>query len=348
MRAFKPTRWIAVAAVVLVVVALSGWRMLGSGSDGVEFAADFDSAVGLYPGSDVEMLGVPVGHVTKVQPRDGKVHVRMQLDSGQNAEAGTAAVIIAPTLVSDRYVQLTAPYDGHGAKLASGAVIPVDRTAVPVEIDQLYKNLDQVFQTLGPNGANAHGALSKLLKVAAKNLRGQGHHLHTTITQFGKASATLNHSADDLFATVGHLQSFTSMLRANDSQVAHLNSQLANVSSYLAEDRDDMAAAVDNLGGALKIVTDFIRDNRAHLRSSVQRLTGPTKVLVRQKKSLREAIKLIPLALQNYVNAYNPGTNTIDGRGDLNELTIWAGSGGNTARTSASSPPTMFDGSGGQ
>lgn len=339
MRHLTRTKVIGAIVIVLIAAGLVSWRLTAN-RGGITFSADFASAKGLYPGSDVEILGVPVGHVTQVTPGKHHVRVRMELDSGQHAAAGTGAVVVAPTLVSDRYVQLTEPYDG-GAEMKSGTLIPIDRTAVPVEIDQLYNNLTEVADTLGPNGINAHGALSKLLTVAAANLKGQGRNLHTTITEFGKAGNTLSGSDQDLFATVAHLQKFTGMLDANDAGVAHLNRQLANVSSYLAQDRHDMAAAINNLGGAMAMVKDFIKNNRAHLKSSVEKLRGPTEVLVRQKKSLAAAVRTIPLALQNYLNAYDPKYGTVDGRGDLNELTIWAGN-GLSAKTSADAPPVLI------
>ncbi len=51
--------------------------------------------------------------------------------------------MVAASVVSDRYVQLTPAYTS-GPQLADDAVIPVSRTAVPVEVDQIYASLDQL------------------------------------------------------------------------------------------------------------------------------------------------------------------------------------------------------------
>ena len=84
----------------------------------------------------------PTAMADEIQTAVGdKVRVSMHLDRGQSAAADTAAVIVAPTLVSDRYVQLTKPYTS-GKRLASGATIT--QTAVPVEIDKLYQSLDSI------------------------------------------------------------------------------------------------------------------------------------------------------------------------------------------------------------
>lgn len=329
-----------IVLVVLVCTGFTGMRMVRGG--GTTFSALFDSTVGLYKGSDVEILGVPVGTVTAVKPSGDKVRVSMRLDRGQKVAADTAAVIIAPTLVSDRYVQLTKPYTS-GKRLASGATIT--QTAVPVEVDKLYQSLDSIAKNLGPDGANKNGALSQLLKVAAANLKGNGTDINTMIGEFGKATGTLAESGDDLFATIGNLESINKVLAQHDTSVAGINRQFAAVTDELAGDRDDMAAAVANLGDAMADLDSFIKDNRDQLKSSVQKLVGPTQVLVNQKKSLREAVKLMPLALQDFLQAYDVKSNTVEGRADLNELSLWAKD-GLSARTSTNAPPTLIPGMG--
>lgn len=346
-RISRSTRTLQLAAGVLALALIVGVAVLVRSftrTEPVGFDALFESTIGLYPGSDVQILGVPVGKVTAVEPQGGVVRVSMRLDQGRDVAAGTGAVLVAPTLVSDRFVQLTEPYDG-GAKLRAGARIPRDRTAVPVEIDDLYRSMNDVGQQLGPNGANANGALSKLLEVAAANLDGQGKDLNTMIEEFSKATATMSNTDSDFFATLTNLKQFNDMLVANDRTVAQVNRQFAAVTQYLAEDSDDLEAAVTNLADALVILDDFIRDNRGNLKTSVDNLVGPTQVLVRQKTSLEESVRLIPLVLQNFLKSYDAKSNTLQGRGNLNELTLWSRNGLNS-RTSPSAPPNLLPGVG--
>ena len=165
------------------------------------------------------------------------------------------------------------------------------------------------------------------------------------ITEFGKATGTLSDTGDDLFATLANLDEFNTMLVQNDRAVAEVNRQFAAVTDYLADDRQDLAAAIANLGEALGIVDDFIDDNRENLQTSVENLIGPTQVLVKQRDSLEESVRLIPLTLQNFLRAYNPATQTLDGRGNLNELTVWADDGLSGA-TSDDAPPVLLPGIG--
>lgn len=337
-------RVVALLVAGLVVVGAIGARALLR-TEPITVTAHFVSTVGLYPGSDVQVLGVPVGTVTEVSAEGEQVRVTMEIDPDQAISADTKAVIIAPTMVSDRFVQMTRPWvDGSSAgRLADGAVIEREDTAVPVEIDDLYAGLQDMAEALGPRGANRDGALTRLLEVGADNLDGQGEGLNTMIREFGQASATLSDVDENFFAMLANLDELNRMLVANDGAVRKVSTQFADVAGYLADDRDDMGRAADNLADAMAVLDDFIKDNRAHLQSSVDSLVPTARALARHQKSLDETIKLAPLLLHNLSDAYDPERNVIAGRGNVNEVSLWT-TDGLTAQTSGNAPPTMLDG----
>ncbi len=312
---------LAAAAVVVVLAAAGGgywaWRDAGT----TRVSADFPEAVGVYAGSDVRVLGVVVGRIDAVRPRAGQVRVDMTIDRGVRIPAGALAVVVASSVVSDRYVQLSPPYTG-GTRMADRAVIPLERTATPVELDQLYQSLNQLASALGPHGANANGALSDLLDTGADNLDGNGRALGDMIAQLGAATRTLSGSQQDLVGTVDNLAEFTTMLKNNDAQVRRAEQQLAQVAGFLADDRGSLAAALSQLATALGQVADFIHDNRDRIKSNVDKLASVTQILVKEKASLQEALDDIPLAVTNLLGAYDPAISTFDGRADLNELSM--------------------------
>jgi phospholipid/cholesterol/gamma-HCH transport system substrate-binding protein len=311
-------RGVSIAVVLALVVALFLWWLLVQGNQH-RYSAVFTGVVGLYEDNDVRILGVKVGHVDKVTPQGDLVRVDMLVDRTVRIPRAAKAVIVAPSLVSDRYVQFTPVYTG-GATMAEGAVLPKDRTATPLEVDDLYASLNRVSETLGPNGVNKDGALADLLNVLAKNLDGNGQALNETITQLGQAAKTLSGSDEDLFATVDNLQKFTSSLAANDDAVNDFTEQAADASQFLADERGDLAEAVRQLGIALSAVQQFINDNRASLKGNVDKLATITQVLVDQRAALAETLDVAPVALSNIINAYNGSSGTLDARADLNEL----------------------------
>jgi phospholipid/cholesterol/gamma-HCH transport system substrate-binding protein len=310
-----------ISAVVALIVVLTGALYVLALPGAQRLTAYFGQAVGVYPGSDLRVLGVKVGEVDAVRPQGRQVEVTMSLDHGVAVPAGVNAVVVAPSIVADRYIQLSPAYTG-GPRLRDHAVIPATRTATPVELDQLYDSISRLATALGPNGANRKGALSDVLTTGAANLGGNGRALGDVIQQLGKATRTLSGSQDDLFTTLTNLQRFTTMLKANDGQVRLAEQQLAQVNGFLADDRQNLGAALNQLATALVEVKRFIGANRALLKSNVTKLASITQVLVDQRRSLAEAMDTIPLAAGNVLHAYDPVHQTLDGRGDLNELSM--------------------------
>jgi virulence factor Mce-like protein len=222
-------------------------------------------------------------------------------------------VVLAPSLVSDRYVQFAPVYDG-GPTMKDGADVPLERTATPVELDRVYGALSELTDALGPTGANQNGALSDLIDTGAANLDGNGAALNSTLTGFSQAVETLSRNRDDLFSSLDNLQTFTSALATIDAQVGQFNDNMAAVSEQLAGEREDLAAAVALLSQALADVAGFVEDNRALLTTNVNRLADVTLTLVQQRSALAEVLDVAPAALGNLAHAYNPDYGTLDTR----------------------------------
>lgn len=311
---------VARVGVGLVGLALAG-GLAGcgiGGNNGVKTGtAYFKNTIGLYTHNDVRILGIRVGEVTGIKPMGDKVRVDFQYDDKYKVPADAKAVVIAPSIVSDRYVQLAPVYE-TGPTLANHATIPLDRTAVPVELDDIYAALNTLNKALGPNGANKKGALSDLLHVGAQNLQGNGQALGETINNLSRAVQTLSDQRGDLFATVKNLQDFTTTLARNDGTVRQFNQSLADVAAQLDGQRAELATAVKQLGVALGDVATFVRDNKAALTENVSDLAKVTKVLVTQKKGLEEFLDTAPTALSNLQLAYNPLSGTLDTRDNNN------------------------------
>lgn len=307
---------LALVAGVLVVALVAAAVVFWPRPEPVRVSADFVRAVGLFPGSDVRILGVKVGEVTSVEPHGPSVRVGFEFTSEHPVPADAQAAIVAPSLVSDRYVQLL-PVWTKGARMRTGAHIPLERTAVPVELDRVSESLDDLMVALGPQGANSEGALTRVLRTGAANLDGNGQTLHDTTVNLSRAVQTFSEGRGDLFSTVKNLNTFTETLAANDAQVRRLNTNLASVSTALDDERGDLSAALANLAVALDEITSFVHDNRALLKDDVAKLTDVTGAVVEQRKALAETLDDAPVAISNLQLAYNPANGTLDTRASI-------------------------------
>ena len=307
-----------VPLIVLGFVVAAAVSVFGGDSTRT-VVAHFPRAISVYEGSDVRVLGVGVGTVTRVEPTGTDVTVTMTYDDEVKLPADATAVIIAPSLVGDRYVQLTPAYSGAGEVLADGAELSVDDTSEPLELDQIYESLDRLNVALGPRGANKTGALSDLLSVTADNFGGQGTTFRQTIEDFSRLSATLSNNKEELFGSVEALGGFMETLADNDQTVRQFNQSLADVSTMLEGEREELVAATRNLSVALTAVKGFVEENKGSLSRNITGLNRVSKVLVRQRDALDEILRVSPAALNNLALTYNPQAGTLDTRSNFGE-----------------------------
>lgn len=311
------TRILAIVAVLAVVAGLVIVAL--PSQDKKYLTASFPRTVSLYEGSDVRILGVPVGKVESVRPSGTDVTVKMWYDAKYDVPADAQAVIISPAIVGDRFVQLTPVMRSGDHTLANNAVLTTKSTSTPLELDEIYQSIDQLTVALGPDGANSQGALSSLLDSTAKNFAGQGQQFNQTIRNVGKLTTTLDDNKEELFGSAREIERFVNALAKNDTTVRQFNDSLASAADLLKDERSDLAAALRNLGVAMQAVEGFVRENRQSLSHNIKGLNRVSKVLVKQRDALDEILRVAPTALANLFHTYNPATGTLDTRTNLGQ-----------------------------
>ncbi|QYJ04878.1 MCE family protein [Nocardioides panacisoli] len=290
-------RRLLVGLVVLLLVA-AAVNVFRSPAETKTVTAHFPRAVSVYDGTDVRILGVTVGEVTAVIPEGNSVRVDMEYDASYDVPADAKAAVVTPTLVADRFVQLTPVYT-EGAVMADGADIPLPDSGVPVELDRIYQSLQTLTRALGPNGVNADGALNNVLKAGQKALKGQGTRGNTMIRELSAAAETFGEGAGPLFETVTQLAEFTEVLADNDELVRAFSEDLTGVTDLLADESDELDAAVKELARAVGSVERFVGDNREALVKDVEQLTDVMHTIASEEDNLRTAVEIAPVALGN-------------------------------------------------
>ena len=322
----RTKRLIIAAAAGLVVLLVGGFVVyrVFIHVDTYTITARFTATPGLYPGNRVDILGVPKGTVDSLTPKPGYVEVELSLPTDVKVPANAKAVLMAPNPVSDRFVELTPPYTG-GPTMSDGAVIDVNDTVVPLELDSIYSSLDNLATSLGPRGANAHGDLSALLHALAGLANGNGKHLHQVIDQVAAALPALTAHPDDLAKLVNGLDQLTSRLAARDSTINALYGDLASATGNLADERSTISAAVSNLQRGLAEVARFLRTNKAHIGSSVHNLNTTIAAVVAEQKALIQTFDTAPLGFQNFNRAIQLDGPCLSATGAPNNCSaLWA------------------------
>ena len=252
------------------------------------------------------------------------MRVKLHYDAKYDVPADAKAAVISPSIVGDRFVQLTPAYSG-GAKMADNARLGIDKTATPLELDEIFSSLNDLNIALGPDGANKAdaggvGPLTRLLDSTARNFGGQGVEFNKTLKNFGAFTKTLADNKDELFGTLAQVEKFTSTLAKNDQTVRQFNDSLAGGADLLADERQDLAAVLKNLSIAMVQVRGFVKENRSSLTRNISGLNRISKTLVKQRDALDKTLTYAPAALNNLYLAGNVKEGTLDTRDNVGEL----------------------------
>jgi phospholipid/cholesterol/gamma-HCH transport system substrate-binding protein len=304
-----------VLATTLIVLLVAGlfvaMRAAGEAARTI-VVAYFDNSNGVFSGDDVRIRGVAVGKILKIEPEPLRSKISFWFDRKYNVPANAKAVILSPQLVTGRAIQLTPPYTG-GPTMGEGAVIPADRTAVPVEWDDLRAQLERLTDLLKPTKPGGVSTLGALINTAADNLRGQGASIRDTIIKLSQTVSALGDHSKDIFSTFKNLSTLVTALHDSADLLEQLNHNLAAVSSVLADDPNKVGQAAEDLNAVVADVQSFVTDNREALGTASDKLASISKALVESLDDLKQTLHIGPTVLQNFNNIYEPANGALTG-----------------------------------
>jgi phospholipid/cholesterol/gamma-HCH transport system substrate-binding protein len=300
-----------IAVVLALIAAFVGWNLYKKAAT-TTVVAYFADALAVYPGDRVQIMGVKVGSVDSVEPAGDKMKVTLSFASRYKVPADATASVLNPTVVASRVIQLAPPYTG-GPALADNAVIPLERTQVPVEWDDIRKQLDTLVTELGPTPSQPKGPLGDFVQSLADGLSGKGKQINTTFRALSDAVAALGEGRDDLFGVTKSLALFVNALHQNDKQFVALNNNLATFTTSLSNSDQELANAVKDIDTLLKTARKFVDDNGSVLATDINNLAAVTNTLMQPepRNGIETALHVYPNLAANVNNIYHPTHGTI-------------------------------------
>jgi phospholipid/cholesterol/gamma-HCH transport system substrate-binding protein len=300
--------WFAAALVMLLVGGVGivlHQKFFGPKS----VTAYFTTATAIYPGDEVRVVGVKVGRIASIEPVGTQSKITLDIDRDVPIPADAKAVIVAQNLVSARYIQLTPAYrSGAGPTLPNGAVIPIDRTAVPVEWDEVREQLMRLATDLGPHADTQTPAFARLIDSAADAMGGNGQKLRQTIAQLSGVGRILADGSGNIVDIVNNLQTFVTALSGSSEQIVQFQDRLATLSSVVDSNRTSLDLALTDLSTAVTDVQRFVAGTRNQTVEQIQHLTNVTQNLADHHTDIEQLLHIAPTAFANFYNIYNPDT----------------------------------------
>lgn len=287
----------------LMLTSACGAPVVGGG-DTMEVVAYFEDSAGLFVGNDVGVLGVDVGKVTAIEPDGDRVKVTMEVDADQKYPADAQALVVARSVATDRYIELSPVYSGKGPTLEDGAEI--EKTASPVDFDQVLESLN-AFATGIAGSKKTTKAVQNFINNGTAALDGNGPILNQAIHALAEGVNGINSTKDDLAATIRSLDVLLQAIAADEGTARTFIQQVAKASDLLASERENFRTALRALDRAVTTVAEFAVDNRAELVEGIDGATELIRTIVAKQDSLIEVLRVMPLGLQNLQRAVRNG-----------------------------------------
>jgi phospholipid/cholesterol/gamma-HCH transport system substrate-binding protein len=296
--------------------------------------ADFSSGQAVTPGQgqQVTIAGVKVGEIGKVELREGRARIRMDIKPElANPIYRNATFLLRPkTGLNDMSVQVDPgtpdPSLPDGGELKDGAVVSQAATQPNVNPDEVFAGLD----------ADTRRYLSILANAGGQGLDGRGPDLRAMIRAGYptlKESAQLTEAIADRRAKVrrlvANLQKLSHATAAKDSELTSLVRASSAVVETLGEREAKVGEAVERLPGALAATRDALAQAKplaAELAPAATRLRpmarelGPA--LAAARPLLRDATPVARDHLRPLVREATPLVRKLrPAVADLNEAT---------------------------
>ena len=259
--------------------------------------AEFTDATGLLNTDLVKVAGVTVGKVSgttvDVDERSGraKAIVVMKLRKDVAIPNNARAAIRFRNLLGQRMIVITrderqpvaTPLPRNGK-----AVIPLERTSPAFDLGIVFNNLRPVLAALDPKSVNT------VSRAIVQIFNGRETELQQMVSDLADVSEALAARGPVVSELIGNLSRVAASVAAREGDLSSILGSLDDVVSTLGGRSAQLARAVDNLGVASEGTARIIRDNRAGLDTTIDRLAVVLSMLAEQKADLDAALKTLP------------------------------------------------------
>ncbi|MEZ0053434.1 phospholipid/cholesterol/gamma-HCH transport system substrate-binding protein [Mycobacterium sp. MAA66] len=305
------TKTLVIGALLLVALLVAGYfgNVAYKKLTTTTVTAYFPEVLALYPGDKILIMGVEVGAIDKIESSGEKMKVVFHYASKYKVPENASASVLNPSLVASRVIQLSPPYTG-GPVMADGAVIPVERTQIPIEYDELRNQLTRILAELGPTKEQPKGPFGDIIESFADGFQGKGEQINRTLKGLSDAVTTLNQGRGDFFQVVKSLAVFVNALHKSDQQFTALNNDLASFTNKFTNNDQELATALQDLNKVLGTTRGFLDKNGDLLAHDINDVNEVTTAIMQPapRDGLERALHAYPNFLANLENIYSPAT----------------------------------------
>lgn len=277
--------------------------------------ADVAQAPNLFAGGRVMVRGVEVGTISDVEPGPNGVRVTMDIDEAVSLPSDVQLSIVPITVIADRYVQLFPPYE-VGPRLEDGGHIPVERTSIPAELDDVLAQLKGLLAALEPGAGQRRGPLARLIVSLDEAFAGRSESLAGTVEGSAAVLENLADSTSDITGLIRNLDGLFISLANRSSEIGLVNERFATVAESLAADQENLEGTIENIAFLSGEASRLVEESGDDLGASFGRLGRVLDAILLRQDALAAGMRWTNVIAQSLgeVDATGRGRFAYSGR----------------------------------
>ncbi|MFC4007428.1 MCE family protein [Nonomuraea purpurea] len=264
-------RWLP-AVLLAGALLMSGCSAVGA--EPYRLVAFFGKAPSLYEEARIKVMGLDAGYVSKIAIYGDKVRVDLLVDRDVPLPADVKAVVAPQNTLGERNVVLYPPWKPGQRRIAPGATIPLERTDLPVEIDDALDAFTKLTDALDDD------TLGKVAGDLADGVRGRGKTINNAIADTSELTGILAEQDQRLIELASGLNKLATRLNRREGQVTDAIDSFAEASAILAEERRRLRGFISGMAG-------FVRRGDVLIEQYSQRLPQAAGTLAELVLTLR-------------------------------------------------------------
>ncbi|MFX0580947.1 MCE family protein [Nocardia nepalensis] len=262
----------------------------------ISYSALFTDISGLYEGDTVRMSGVAVGRIESVELAGTLARVRFTVDKNRPVYDNTQVAVRYQNLIGQRYIELVHQQPA-GARLASGATIPVERTIPSFDVSKLFNGFKPLFSTLDTAQLNQFG--QNLLRV----LNGDGTGIGPVLADLDHLTAYAKDREALIVLLIRNLGSISGEIGGKSAAVGDLVKQLGGILRQFSTKTSTLVTAVEEANRTMAPLVPLLEELQGAYDDSYGPLDGLLRRLLPQTDQIVEVLSLMPGLLTGLNNS---------------------------------------------
>lgn len=289
-----------IGLITLIVIGLIGALVvvLSVANFGTKtYTAVLEHTAGLRTGEDVQVHGVNSGKVTGIELQDDHVVVTFALDSDIDLGERSTATVKVATLLGSHYLEV----DPKGSGSLADGRIPIDRTAVPYNLQDVIEEGSQALDELDPD------LLADALTAMAGTLGASEKEIGPALEGVARLSEVISKRSDQVGDLLESTRKVTDQLSESSQDIVGLMKQANLVVSEITARKDAIHRLLVETTDLAKALTAVVKSTDGKLKPALNDLNAVIKTLNGQSKQLTHLLEVMGPAVRYVANATGSG-----------------------------------------